>query len=85
MALAQTPIIIDWQTAGIGSPMTDIARWLTQSISIEQRRDHELDLLKRYHDRLLEKGVTGYSYKKMLQEYEVNLVVNATHVFHEPR
>ncbi|MEJ6671689.1 MAG: DUF1679 domain-containing protein [Pseudomonadales bacterium] len=69
------PIIIDWQTAGIGSPMTDIARWLTQSISIEQRRDHELDLLKRYHDRLLEKGVTGYSYKKMLQEYEVNLVV----------
>ena len=69
------PIIIDWQTAGIGQPMTDIARWLTQSISIEQRQNHEHDLLKRYHDRLVANGVKDYSYKKMLQEYEINLVI----------
>jgi thiamine kinase-like enzyme len=69
------PIIIDWQTAGTGQPMTDIARWLTQSISIEQRQNHEHDLLKRYHDRLVANGVKDYSYKKMLQEYEINLVI----------
>ena len=69
------PTIIDWQTAGIGQPMTDIARWLTQSIDIDLRRQHETHLLKLYHDRLLANGVENYSYKKMLQEYEINLVV----------
>ena len=69
------PTIIDWQTAGIGQPMTDIARWLTQSIDIELRRQHETDLLKLYHERLSANGVENYSYQKMLQEYEINLVV----------
>ena len=69
------PTIIDWQTAGIGQPMTDIARWLTQSIDVDLRRQHETHLLKLYHDRLLANGVENYSYKKMLQEYEINLVV----------
>ncbi len=69
------PTIIDWQTAGIGQPMTDIARWLTQSIDIDLRRQHETDLLKLYHERLIANGVENYSYQKMLQEYEINLVV----------
>jgi thiamine kinase-like enzyme len=69
------PIIIDWQTAGIGQPMVDITRWLTQSVSIELRQAHEQTLLKVYHDRLIENGVKGYSFKKMRQEYELNLIV----------
>lgn len=67
--------VIDWQLAGMGQPMTDIARWLVQSISIDQRRETELDLLQLYHQKLLEEGVTGYSYKTMMQEYKLNLVV----------
>lgn len=67
--------MIDWQLAGMAQPMMDIARWLTQSITVEQRRATEQDLLKLYHDKLLEYGVTGYSYKQMLQEYQLNLVV----------
>jgi hypothetical protein len=55
--------------------MTDISRWLVQSISIEQRRETEQDLLKLYHRKLVENGVTGYSYKAMMQEYKLNLVV----------
>ena len=69
------PIIIDWQTCGMGQPMTDIARWLTQSIDIETRRDGEEMLLSIYHERLLERGVKGYSYKAMMSEYQLNLVV----------
>ena len=67
--------VIDWQLSGMGQPMTDISRWLVQSISIEQRRETEQDLLKLYHRKLVENGVTGYSYKTMMQEYKLNLVV----------
>jgi thiamine kinase-like enzyme len=67
--------IIDWQLSGIGDPVNDIARWLVQSISIEDRRDTEQDLLKLYHDRLIEYGVKGYSYKKFINDYKTNLIV----------
>ncbi|MFT7139501.1 MAG: thiamine kinase-like enzyme [Candidatus Azotimanducaceae bacterium] len=67
--------MIDWQLTGMAQPMTDIARWLTQSITVEQRRETEHDLLKLYHERLVEYGVEDYSYKQMMQEYQLNLVV----------
>ena len=69
------PVIIDWQTTGIGQPMTDITRWLTQSITIETRQAHEQTLLKIYHERLVERGVSNYSFKQMCQEYRLNLIV----------
>lgn len=67
--------IIDWQLAGIGDPVNDIVRWMVQSISIEDRRETEQELLKLYHDRLLEYGVKGFSYKKFMTAYRTNLVV----------
>lgn len=67
--------VIDWQLTGIGQPMTDIVRWMTQSISIDDRRETEQELLKLYHDRLVSHGVTDYSYKKMQQDYQLNLVL----------
>ena len=70
-----SPVIIDWQTTGIGQPMTDITRWLTQSITIETRQAHEQTLLKIYHERLVERGVSNYSFKQMCQEYRLNLIV----------
>ena len=54
--------------------MTDIARWLTQSITVETRRSHEQELLTIYHDRLVERGITQYT-KQMISDYELNLVV----------
>ncbi len=67
--------VIDWQLAGVGDPVNDIARWLVQSISIEDRRETEQELLKLYHARLVEYGVTGYSYKKFINDYKTNLIV----------
>ena len=67
--------LIDWQLAGMASPMNDIARFLSQSITVEQRRETEQDLLQVYYDKLIELGVTGYTYKQMQQEYKLNLVV----------
>ena len=67
--------IIDWQLSGIGDPVNDVVRWLVQSISIEDRRETEQELLKLYHDRLLEYGVRKYSYKKFINDYKTNLIV----------
>ena len=67
--------ILDWQLAGIGDPVNDIVRWLVQSISIEDRRETEQELLKLYHDQLLEYGVTGFSYNKFITAYKTNLIV----------
>lgn len=67
--------IIDWQLCGKGDPVNDIARWLVQSITIEDRRDTEQGLLRLYHKRLLEYGVTGYSYRTFINAYKLNLVV----------
>ncbi len=67
--------VIDWQLAGKGDPINDLARWLAQSISIEDRRETEQDLLKLYHVTLLREGVQGYSFRKFTNAYKMNLVV----------
>jgi len=67
--------IIDWQLAGKGDPVNDIVRWMVQSISIEDRRATEQELLKLYHDQLVENGVKGYSYKAFVNNYKINIVV----------
>ena len=67
--------VIDWQLAGKGDPVNDIARWMAQSISVEDRKETEQELLKLYHDKLVENGVTGYSYKAFINGYKMNLVV----------
>ena len=33
--------VLDWQLAGKGDPVNDIARWMAQSISVEDRRETE--------------------------------------------
>lgn len=67
--------IIDWQLAGIGDPVYDVARWLVQSISIEDRRETEEELLKLYHARLVEYGVRRYSYRKFVNAYKINITL----------
>ena len=67
--------VLDWQLAGKGDPVNDIARWMAQSITIEDRKETEQELLKLYHAKLIEHGVTGYSYKAFINGYKINLVV----------
>ncbi|MCR9276978.1 MAG: histidine phosphatase family protein [Pseudomonadaceae bacterium] len=67
--------VLDWQLAGKGDPINDIARWMAQSISIADRKETEQELLKLYHDKLIENGVKGYSYRAFINAYKTNLVV----------
>ena len=67
--------VIDWQLAGKGDPVNDIARWLVQSITIDDRRETEQALLQLYHRRLIEYGVKHYSYRSFINNYKINLIV----------
>jgi thiamine kinase-like enzyme len=67
--------VLDWQCCGMDQPTRDLSRWLVQSISIEQRRGTERDLLRHYHQLLVQHGVRGYSFRKLQSEYQLSIVV----------
>lgn len=49
--------LIDWQGCGIGPPSFDLAYFLSQSLSVENRRRHEDELLEYYRSELAAAGV----------------------------
>jgi hypothetical protein len=66
--------VIDWQLISRGRGVTDIAYLLGQNMSIEARRASEMDLLRTYHQALLECGVRDYTFAQCLHDYRLYLV-----------
>ena len=60
---------VDWQTVGHGLGMSDAAYFIGNGLRVADRRAHEMDLLKRYHDALSARGVEGYEWKQCLADY----------------
>jgi Phosphotransferase enzyme family len=50
--------VVDWQTVKIGPALTDVAYFIGSALLPEARRDHEAALVRSYHARLAESGVT---------------------------
>ncbi len=69
-----TVVVIDWQSISQGGGAADVAYFLSQNLSVEDRRAHEDDLLHGYHDALAAGGVTGYSYDQLFQDYRVGVI-----------
>ena len=57
--------VVDWQTISQGGGVADVGYFLSQNLSTDDRRAHEADLLRAYHDALVANGVTGYSYEQL--------------------
>lgn len=83
---AEEPVvIIDWQGVGRGPAIYDLAYFLGGSLTVENRRAHEGDLVRAYHDRLVSRGVsmsfddlwTGYR-MGMLSGLSTAVLVGAT-------
>lgn len=51
--------LLDWQLSVRGYCMHDMSYLITTALTVEMRRRHELDLLRRYLDRLSSLGVTA--------------------------
>ena len=60
--------VVDWQTVGVGSPMLDVAYFLTTSLSPEEREAHEEELLRYYVEQLTAHGVS-FSEDLVRREY----------------
>lgn len=63
-------IFADWQVAAQGPGVYDVAYFLTSSLSAEVDRDTELELLRRYHHRLLACGVSDYGFDRCRLDYQ---------------
>lgn len=62
------PVVVDWQTVSVAHTGRDLGGFLGASTPTDVRREHQDDLLRTYHARLTELGVTGYSAEDCLQD-----------------
>jgi aminoglycoside phosphotransferase (APT) family kinase protein len=68
-------VVLDWQTVSVGPPAWDLARFLFDSLSVEDRRSAEAALLDRYVTLLAAHGVPGYSVEDLWLECDLALLV----------
>ena len=66
---AQRVVVIDWQLSVRGSGAADVSYLLVQSMTIEARREHGEALVRRWFDRLVAHGVTGYSWNDAFTDF----------------
>ena len=69
-----TVVVIDWQSISQGGGAADVAYFLSQNLSVEDRRANEDSLLHSYHDALLAAGVSDYSFEDLMEGYRVGTI-----------
>lgn len=69
-----TVAVIDWQAISKGGGAADVGYFLSQNLSIEDRRAHEDDLLHTYHDTLTASGVTDYTFESFFDDYRLGVM-----------
>jgi hypothetical protein len=65
-------IVFDWQMVGMSGPVSDVARWLSQSVDIEIRRSYEDELL-RYYLQALERAGVKHPLWRFRLEYRLEM------------
>jgi hypothetical protein len=67
--------VIDWGQAKRGLGPHDLMYALL-SVEVPDRRSRDLELLRRYHQRLLARGSRGYAWEQCLWDYRFSLLTN---------
>ncbi|GAA3382588.1 phosphotransferase family protein [Cryptosporangium minutisporangium] len=65
---------LDWQTISVGHPGRDVAYFLANSLSADDRRATENELVAAYHAELVRLGVRGYSLEDCLAGYRTGVL-----------
>ena len=65
---------VDWQTVTLGLPGRDLAYFLSTGLRSEDRRAHEDDLVRVYHEALLGHGVEGHSLEECFDDYRFGML-----------
>jgi hypothetical protein len=61
--------VVDWQTVSWGPPLSDASYFLGAGLPVEERRQHERQLLRQYYEALRARGVQGYSWDRCWADY----------------
>lgn len=61
--------VLDWQSIGLGAGPGDVGYFLAGALAPDVRRAHEAELLARYHQGLIDLGVTGYDAAALRRDY----------------
>ena len=61
--------LLDWQLPFKANPMWDVVYFLAGNFEPQWRRDHQHQLLHRYHDALVAAGVSGYPFEQCEEDY----------------
>ena len=64
-----TVTAVDWQTVALGLPGRDLAYFCSTSLTVDDRREHEDDLVRAYHAALVAHGVDDHPLEECLDDY----------------
>ncbi|MFC7492695.1 MULTISPECIES: phosphotransferase family protein [unclassified Nocardioides] len=65
---------VDWQTLSLALPARDLAYFTGTSLTVDDRRIHERDLVAAYHSALVSYGVPHYSLEDCWDDYAFAMV-----------
>ena len=63
-------IAFDWQSVARGPGVLDVAYFISGSLRSEQAPEHELDLLRSWHEAIGAHGVADYPFEQCLADYQ---------------
>ena len=69
------PILADWQVPGWGNGLYDLAYFLLGSLAADSSSERERAMVIHYHEALLEKNVSDYSFDQCWSDYQVARLV----------
>ncbi|MGO9557659.1 MAG: oxidoreductase family protein [Acidimicrobiales bacterium] len=61
--------VVDWQIASAAPGATDMGYFMSQSLTVEDRRTHESELTTLYHQTLVDNGVLDYPFDEFWADY----------------
>jgi Ecdysteroid kinase-like family len=67
--------VIDWQLTVRSIGAGDVGYFIVQSLTTEMRREHGEALLRRWHQGLVDRGVTGYSWDDAQADFHDSVMV----------
>jgi hypothetical protein len=71
---------VDWQIAMQARGPFDIGYMMSGSVNADVRREHEMALLRDYHDSLAAAGVEGYGFDECFHDYRRALLIGLTYL-----
>jgi hypothetical protein len=66
--------VIDWQGISRCGAAADVGYFLSQNMEIQDRRQHETDLLHVYHQSLVSAGVKDYEFSTLFDNYRLGVL-----------